>query len=303
MSRSSGGVIRAAGVVLLRERGGETQVCIIHRPRRKDWSHPKGKVERGEEAITTATRETLEETGERCGLGVPMITERYQVDGRPKTVHYWAAWLSRGGPGFKANQEIDAVEWLSPDKAAEKLTYPRDVQLMRAAVAAPRTSPLIILRHTQAIKRAGWRKSDAARPLAADGKRQAKELIPLLDAYAIEHLYSSDATRCVDTLTPYADDRQVSIQLERQFSEEGYDGKKRGSIRLLNNLLGKPAASVLCTHRPLLPELLEHIERQLGLSKRKQLDPALAPGGFIVLHREFHPEKGLRITAIERHSR
>ena len=61
------------------------------------------------------------------------------------------------------------------DKAARKLTYPRDVQLMRAAVNAPTTTPLIILRRTQALKRASWgKKPDKARPLAAAGKRQAK---------------------------------------------------------------------------------------------------------------------------------
>ncbi|MFA7266638.1 MAG: NUDIX hydrolase [Candidatus Nanopelagicales bacterium] len=301
MSRGSHEVIRAAGVVLLRSRGGKVQVGVVHRPRHKDWSHPKGKVERGESVVVAAARETLEETGERAVLGTPLITERYTVEGRPKTVRYWAGWLASGGPGFKPNHEIDQVEWLSPDKAAKKLTYPRDVQLMRAAVSAPRTVPLIILRHAQAVKRTDWHKSDPARPLAADGKRQAKDLIPALQAFGITRLYSSDATRCVDTLTPFADRRRLSIRLERLFSEEGYDGKKRGSLRLLNNLVDNPAATVLCTHRPVLPELLDHVQRQLGLSKREQLDPGLAPGGFIVLHREFHPKKGVRVTAIERH--
>lgn len=301
VSRIAPDVIRAAGVVLLREHGGKVQVCVVHRPRHKDWSHPKGKVERGEGVIAAAARETLEETGERCNLGIPLVTERYRVEGRPKTVRYWAGWLTEGGPGFKPNNEIDDVQWLSPDKAAKKLTYPRDVQLMRAAVDAPRTSPLMILRHTQALKRVDWNKPDTQRPLAADGKHEAQLLVPILAAFGIDELYSSDAVRCVDTLTPYADTRRISIQLHHQFSEEGYDGKKRGSLRLLNNLLANPAASVLCTHRPVLPELLGYVERQLGLSKREQLDPALSPGGFIVLHREFHPKKGLRITAIERH--
>lgn len=302
MSRAPSGPIRAAGVVLLRERGGKIQVCIVHRPRHKDWSHPKGKVERGEDVVGTAVRETREETGYNCHLGVPLITERYRVEGRPKTVHYWVGWLVPGGPGFKANREIDAIEWLSPDKAAKRLTYPRDIQLMRAAVGTARTSPLIILRHTQAIRRTGWKKPDRARPLSVEGKKQASALAPLLEAYGTDFLYSSDAVRCIDTLSPYANAQRLSISLEHQLSEDGYDGKKRGSLRLLNNLLANTRASVLCTHRPVLPELLDHVERQLGLSKRQQLDPALPPGGFIVLHRHFHPQKGLRITALERHT-
>ena len=59
MSRGTQEVIRAAGVVLLRSRSGKVQVGVVHRPRHKDWSHPKGKVERGESVIVTATRETL----------------------------------------------------------------------------------------------------------------------------------------------------------------------------------------------------------------------------------------------------
>ncbi len=303
MSRGSSDVIRAAGVVLMRDHGGKPLVCIVHRPRHKDWSLPKGKIERNEHVVTAAARETLEETGENCLLGVPLITERYRVEGRPKTVRYWAGTAVPGGPGFTPNNEIDQLEWVPPDKAARKLTYPRDVQVMRAAVAAPRTTPLIILRHTQALKRASWgKKPDKARPLVAVGKRQAKTLVPILQAFGIEKLYSSDALRCIDTLAPYADSRKKTIQLDTLFSEEGYDGKKRGSLRLLNNLLANPAASVLCTHRPVLPELLAHIERQLGLSKSEHLDPSLPPGGFIVLHREFHPKKGLRISAIERHT-
>ncbi len=303
MSRGSSDVIRAAGVVLLRDRGSSPLVCIVHRPRHKDWSLPKGKIERNEHVVTAAARETLEETGEQCVLGVPLVTERYRVEGRPKTVRYWVGTAVKGGPGFTSNNEIDQLEWLPADKAARKLTYPRDVQLMRAAVNAPTTTPLIILRHTQALKRASWgKKPDKARPLAAAGKRQAKTLIPILQAFGIEQLYSSDATRCIDTLSPFADSRKLTIQLDTLFSEEGYDGKKRGSLRLLNNLLANPAASVLCTHRPVLPELLAHIERQLGLGKSDHLDPSLPPGGFIVLHREFHPKKGLRITAIERHT-
>ena len=73
-------------------------------------------------------------------------------------------------------------------------------------------------------------------------------------------------------------------------------------MKLLNNLMANHAASVLCTHRPVLPELLDHVQRQLGLPNSDHLDPALPPGGFIVLHREFHPKKGLRVTAVERHA-
>lgn len=298
---SNGGLIRAAGVVLLRQNGDKTQVCVVHRPRRKDWSLPKGKLERGESALAAAHRETMEETGANCVVRIPLATERYRVEGRAKTVQYWVADYADGGPGFTPNHEIDEVLWLSPDKAARKLTYPRDVQLMRAAVAAPVTTPLIILRHGEARKRANWSKADNLRPLTSGGQREAVDLAELLGAYGISSLHSSDAARCVQTLTPYADEHRLSVQLEHRFNEEGFVPKKRGTLRVLDGWLADPTPSVICTHRPVIPHLITHIVREFGLTKRKQLNTALLPGGFIVLHREFHPKKGLRIAAIERH--
>ncbi|NQU37187.1 MAG: NUDIX hydrolase [Actinobacteria bacterium] len=301
MSRSKT-PIRAAGVVLLRQVKGKTEVCVLHRPSHKDWSLPKGKVEVGEHVVTAAYRETLEETGEFCRFGVPLATASYRVDGRKKTVRYWVAWVVPGGPGFAPNSEIDDLEWLSPDKAAKRLTYPRDVQLMRAALAAPATAPLVILRHTQARRRASWgKKPDRQRPLAAIGQRHAKDLVPILTAFGADELYSSDAVRCINTVTPFADQRKSSIAREPLFSEDGFDDGKSGSFKRLDQLLAIDEPMVLCTHRPLLPELLKHLQRKIGLAKTKHLDPSLPPGGFIVLHRQFHPKRGLRITAIERH--
>ena len=301
MSRSKS-PIRAAGVVLLRQHKGKTQVCVLHRPSHKDWSLPKGKLESGEHVVAAAHRETLEGTGEFSVLGVPLATASYRVEGRRKTVRYWVAWVIPGGPGFTPNAEIDQLEWLSPDKAAKRLTYPRDVQLMRAALAAPTTAPLVILRHTQARRRASWgKKPDTQRPLAAVGQRHAKELVPLLTAFGVSELYSSNALRCIDTMSPYADQCKSSIAREPLFSEDGFDNGKSGSFKRLDQLLVLEEPMVLCTHRPLLPELLKHLERKIGLTKTNHLDPSLPPGGFIVLHREFHPKRGLRVTAIERH--
>jgi len=302
MSRSKS-PIRAAGVVLLRRTKGKTEVCVLHRPSHKDWSLPKGKVESGEHIVAAAHRETLEETGEFSVLGVPLATASYRVEGRRKTVRYWVAWVVPGGPGFKPNSEIDSLEWLSPDKAAKRLTYRRDIQLMRAAVDAPTTAPLVILRHTQARRRASWgKKPDVQRPLAAVGQRHAKKLVGILDAFGIDQLYSSDALRCIDTITPYADVKKSSIALEPLFSEDKFDDGKSGSYKRLDAILAIDDPVLVCTHRPLLPELLKHLQRKIGLPKSKHLDPTLPPGGFIVLHREFHPKRGLRVTAIEWHT-
>ena len=63
-------VVRAAGAVLWRERGGRLEVTLVHRPRYQDWSWPKGKVDPGECEPAAAVREVAEEVGVQVVLGV-----------------------------------------------------------------------------------------------------------------------------------------------------------------------------------------------------------------------------------------
>ncbi len=83
--------IRAAGAVVWRQGSDGTQVVLVHRPRYDDWSFPKGKSERGEHLLLTATREVAEEAGLRVVLGRRLSASEYEVEGRPKKVSYWAA--------------------------------------------------------------------------------------------------------------------------------------------------------------------------------------------------------------------
>ncbi|MDQ0985370.1 NUDIX hydrolase [Streptomyces sp. V2I9] len=126
------GTVLAAGCVLWRHApdGDGVEVCLVHRPRYDDWSFPKGKLKRGENARDAAVREVLEETGHHCTPGAPLPTSRYPVEGRPKEVAYWAAEATGGS--FTANDEVDRVLWLTPEAARVRLTQPRDVQQLTA---------------------------------------------------------------------------------------------------------------------------------------------------------------------------
>ncbi|MEU0132005.1 MULTISPECIES: NUDIX hydrolase [unclassified Streptomyces] len=123
------GLVLAAGCVLWRRSpDGGPEICLVHRPRYDDWSFPKGKLKRGETALEAALREVLEETGHRCVPGAALPTARYTANGRPKEVSYWAAEAADGA--FEPNDEVDRLEWLSPDSAGDRLTRPGDrVQL------------------------------------------------------------------------------------------------------------------------------------------------------------------------------
>ncbi|SFY51790.1 NUDIX hydrolase [Streptomyces sp. F-1] len=124
--------ILAAGCVLWRRApaDGALQLCLVHRPKYDDWSHPKGKLEPGEDALAGALREVVEETGYTAEPGAELPTLRYLVDARPKQVRYWAAEAAAGG--FVPNHEVDRVLWLAPAAARARLTHAHDRDLVDA---------------------------------------------------------------------------------------------------------------------------------------------------------------------------
>ena len=128
--------VQAAGCVLWRRSPVDDtlEVCLVHRPKYDDWSHPKGKLKRGEDPLAGAVREVREETGYGAELGAELPTAHYSANGRPKRVRYWAA---QAGPGaFTPNDEVDRILWLSPPAARGRLTQPRDRTLVDALLQA-----------------------------------------------------------------------------------------------------------------------------------------------------------------------
>ena len=136
-----GFMIEAAGGVVWRTtRKGQLEIVVIHRPRQRDWSLPKGKLRRRESALDCALREVREETGLRCAVGDELPEALYEDRrGRPKRVRYWAMQEVAGQ--FRRNREVDKIRWVRFDRAAEALTYEHDVvvvaglQVVYAAVA------------------------------------------------------------------------------------------------------------------------------------------------------------------------
>jgi 8-oxo-dGTP diphosphatase len=125
-------IILAGGCVLWRRSpiDGGPEICLVHRPKYDDWSHPKGKLKRGEDPLVGALREVQEETGYLATPGVRLPTARYEAGGRPKQVHYWAAEATQGA--FVPNREVDRILWLPPAAARNRLTQPRDRDLVDA---------------------------------------------------------------------------------------------------------------------------------------------------------------------------
>ncbi len=109
-------------------------MLLVHRPEYDDWTFPKGKVEPGENDEECAVREVEEETGLRCSLARELRPTSYRdAKNRPKTVRYWVMEIVDGTLRF--DHEVDDARWLTPDGAAATLTYERDVDVLRDAVA------------------------------------------------------------------------------------------------------------------------------------------------------------------------
>ena len=128
------GVVRqveAAGGIL--ERDG--RIAVVHRPRYDDWSLPKGKLDRGESFEQAALREVEEETGYVCELGDELEPVRYRDNrGRPKLVRYWRMVVVGGE--FAANDEVDELRWVPPDRARRLLSYAHDRALVQSLLPA-----------------------------------------------------------------------------------------------------------------------------------------------------------------------
>ncbi|HZX08486.1 NUDIX hydrolase [Kribbella sp.] len=277
---SNPATVIAAGGVVWRERGDTRQVLLVHRPRYDDWSLPKGKLTAHEHVLLGAQREIEEETGQRVVFGPPLGVQRYAIRKNggtaEKLVHYWSAVPVDDGT-FEPNDEVDQISWLPVDKARGKLSYPRDVDILDALdQVVPVVATVIVVRHADAVKRKDWDGKDTLRPLSRAGAEVAERLSDVLQALGANRIISSDAERCVATVTPYAASIDRHIHLWPEISERGYDAAPDGLHGLAERVWRPGKVTVVCSHRPVLPAL----SRELGLKVGK-----FATGSFLVAHR------------------
>ena len=303
--------IYAAGGVVWRAVDGKIKVLLIHRTKYRDITLPKGKVEPGEMLAETAVREIREETGIAVRLGPPVGVSRYRLPSKKqKIVHYWATEatdLAIRMSSFVPNKEIAAVEWVGLKKARSRLSYPVDIEILDEFVRlvdenAIDTFPLIALRHAKAVSREDWDGEDAARPLSSRGKKQANAIVGPLLAFGVRRIASSDAERCLRTVAPLAG--AISKHAER-LPALGQDAWERGDADVRSVVGARVRARkpvVLCSHGPVLPDLLNEMALATGTLRGSYLGSAsaLETGAFSVVHlSRLNPGAG--IVSIETH--
>jgi broad specificity phosphatase PhoE len=121
------------------------------------------------------------------------------------------------------------------------------------------TWPLVIVRHGKSLSRKRWRGEDPLRPLDARGRERAEALLPVLAAYGVTRVVTSPSVRCLDTVLPYAVAIGKKPRLHAGLSEEGFAEQPAKAPYHLTRLLERGSPTVVCSHGPVLPVLLNQL--------------------------------------------
>lgn len=293
-----GALVRAAGGVVWRpplEPGGAVRIAMAHRPAYDDWSLPKGKPERGEDAMQTAAREIREEIGARAAIQLRLGSAAYDTVRGPKLVEYFVLRYLDGD--FAPNDEVDEVRWLDAPAAAGIASYDADRELIGTfADLPPITATVVLVRHARAGKRSEWPGSDASRPLSRRGESQARHLALLLEPLQPHTILSAPPLRCIDTVAPLAAHMGLPTIDAPWAGDELYAEQPEVSVTELMAIAERSATddlggcAVVCSQGETIPGLLADLAGSTS-------DYGTSKGAFWVL--SF---AGSALVSIDRHS-
>ncbi len=305
--------VLAAGAVCWKVTAkGNLKILVVHRTQHRDVSLPKGKVDPGETLPETAVREIAEETGLIIGLGPPLGVVEYDLpNGREKVVYYWSAEVSASAIAnstFVSNDEIESLTWMKLDRARARLSYPHDVDIVDRFAelyeqGRARTFAIIALRHGKAVPPESWDGPDATRPLTERGRNQSASVAHGIAAFRPAVLISSTAVRCVATIAPTARVTGLEVTEHADISQDAYSSRGDRVARVVQTVFDRAETAVLCSHGPVLPQIISAVVAAAGSGDAGSLNraTALSTGEYAVLHIPAeHPETG--IVAVEVHS-
>ena len=257
-------ILAAGGVVWRETSDSKIEVALIHRPRYDDWSFPKGKLDSGEELISCAHREIMEETGLDVELGPYLGEIEYEAIEGAKLVKYWAAKSINNAMEFHPNSEVDLLEWHDLDSAKAKLTRDNDREILEIFAESPyKANKLIMLRHAKALARSEWQGGDEDRPLDNLGQIQAKRMHAIYQVFGISQIHTSDAVRCYDTVIGMTKALNIEPIITSKLSEYTFEKTKDKALDYVKELADQVRTTedtvMLCSHNPILPRMLEKV--------------------------------------------
>ena len=233
-------------------------------PKYDDWSFPKGKLDPGEHAVAAAVREVAEETGLHVRLGP--AAGAASATGRP-TADEGRGLLDRARRS--ASDDVSRLPPSTPrstrstgcrgDEAMQRLTYRRDRADARPRPARcdARPAPSSCCGTARRAPAGPGGATTGERPLVMLGAAQAQRLVPLLAAFdvtSVAHLGERPVRRhrARRTPTPPAGRWRPTTSL----TEEGAT-VEGGRATWSTTWSRRGESAVLCTHRPVLPTVLD----------------------------------------------
>jgi phosphohistidine phosphatase SixA len=112
-----------------------------------------------------------------------------------------------------------------------------------------------LVRHAHAGNKRQWQGPDQARPLSAQGRKEASGLIVQLGARPLGRVLSSPTERCLQTVQPLAGRLGRAVELNEAL---GVDGTGPAVLGLLTS----PAfdQAVLCTHGEVIGKVFDELQ-------------------------------------------
>jgi 8-oxo-dGTP diphosphatase len=118
-------ILAAGGIVLRNDLGVTPQFAVIQSRKLQTWGLPKGKLADGEDAMTAARREVLEETGHQVTVHEFLGTLVYETNTRPKVIQFWRM-EALCAPVGDLMDDVMAVDWLTLPDAIDRLSHMRE---------------------------------------------------------------------------------------------------------------------------------------------------------------------------------
>lgn len=117
-------IIKKAGCILINKT--EKKIALVYRVRKKDYTFPKGHLERGETLKQCAIRETREETGHDCDLisDNEIAVLRFTNSIGEKIENYFYLAIDDGIYEEKIEEEDkEILVWKNIEEVEEVLSY------------------------------------------------------------------------------------------------------------------------------------------------------------------------------------
>jgi len=191
------------------------------------------------------------------------------------------------------------VRWFDADIAFKRLTRPDDRQPLDELVEAYArerldTRALVVVRHGTARRRADWNGTELDRPLTPEGLRQAKALIPIMSTFGVGRVVTSAWARCVSTIAPYAAAAQVMPEVSSILTEDQHNSSPARVAAEVLRLLEAHGDVALCTHRPVLPTVVDVLAPDLAAQIDAAMPVAALDGAISRADGAEHAQHGRR---------